>query len=41
MQHIGGLRKAKLRGPLKVDWLFLFACAANLLRIPKPRAQCA
>jgi len=39
LKHIGGLRKVKLRGLGKVDWLFVFGCAAyNLLRIPKLRA---
>ena len=42
MKQIGGLRKVKLRGLVKVEWLFVFTCAAyNLLRIPKLRAQCA
>jgi IS5 family transposase len=41
LKQIGPLRKVKLRGLEKVDWLFLFSCAAfNLLRIPKLRAQC-
>ena len=36
------LRKVKLRGLPKVDWLFLFSCAAfNLFRIPKLKARCA
>jgi len=36
------LRKVKLRGLAKVEWLFVFACAAyNLLRIPKLNEQCA
>lgn len=40
LKQIGGLRKVKLRGLAKVDWLFVFGCAAyNLLRIPKLRAQ--
>ena len=40
MKQIGGLRKVKLRGLAKVEWLFVFTCAAyNLLRIPKLRAQ--
>lgn len=39
LKQIGGLRKVKLRGLAKVDWLFVFGCAAyNLLRIPKLRA---
>jgi transposase len=42
MKQIGGLRKVKLRGLAKVEWLFVFACAAyNLLRIPKLKEQCA
>ena len=42
MKQIGGLRKVKLRGLAKVEWLFVFTCAAyNLLRIPKLKAQCA
>ena len=42
MKQIGGLRKVKLRGLAKVEWLFVFTCAAyNLLRIPKLRSQSA
>jgi IS5 family transposase len=42
LKQIGGLRKIKLRGLEKVDWLFVFGCAAyNLLRIPKLRNQSA
>jgi transposase len=42
MKQIGPLRKVKLRGLAKVDWVFVFSCAAyNLMRIPKLRAQCA
>jgi transposase len=42
LKQIAGLRKVKLRGLPKVDWLFVFGCAAyNLLRIPKLREQCA
>ena len=42
MKQIGGLRKVKLRGLEKVEWLFVFTCAAyNLLRIPRLRGQCA
>ena len=34
--------KVKLRGLAKVDWLFVFSCAAfNLIRIPKLRTQSA
>lgn len=41
LKQTGSLRKVKLRGLPKVDWLFLFSCAAfNLLRIPKLREQC-
>jgi hypothetical protein len=40
MKQIGGLRKVKQRGLAKVEWLFVFTCAAyNLLRIPKLRAR--
>jgi IS5 family transposase len=36
MNSVGGIRKVKLRGLLKVDWLFLMTAAAfNLWRIPK------
>jgi transposase len=42
LKQIGPMRKVKLRGLAKVDWLFVFSCAAlNLLRIPKLRGQCA
>jgi transposase len=42
MKQIGGLKKVKLRGRAKVEWLFVFTCAAfNLLRIPKLRENCA
>ena len=42
LKQIGPLKKVKLRGLTKVDWLFVFSCAAfNLLRIPKLREQCA
>jgi IS5 family transposase len=42
LKQIGGLRKVKLRGLEKVDWLFVFGCAAyNLLRIPMLKARCA
>lgn len=42
LKQIGPLRKVKLRGLAKVDWLFVFSCAAfNLFRIPKLREQCA
>jgi transposase len=42
LKQIGPLKKVKLRGLAKVDWLFVFSCAAfNLIRIPKLRAQSA
>jgi transposase len=42
LKQVGGLKKVKLRGLWKVDWLFLFGCAAfNLYRIPKLREQSA
>lgn len=42
LKQIGPLKKVKLRGLAKVDWLFVFSCAAfNLFRIPKLRGQCA
>jgi IS5 family transposase len=42
LKQIGPLKKVKLRGLAKVDWLFVFSCAAfNLLRIPKLREQFA
>ncbi len=42
LKQIGSLKKVKLRGLVKVDWAFVFNCAAfNLMRIPKLRAQCA
>ncbi len=42
LKQIGPLKKVKLRGLAKVDWLFVFSCAAfNLLRIPKLREQWA
>jgi len=40
LKQIGNLRKVKLRGLAKVDWLFVFGCAAyNLIRIPKLRER--
>lgn len=40
LKQIGPLKKVKLRGLAKVDWLFVFSCAAfNLFRIPKLREQ--
>jgi transposase len=42
LKQIGPLKKVKLRGLAKVNWLFVFSCAAfNLIRIPKLRAQSA
>jgi len=36
LKQTGPLRQTKLRGIGKVDWLFVFSCAAhNLLRLPK------
>lgn len=40
MKSVGWIRKVKLRGLAKVDWVFVFGCAAyNLMRIPKLRQQ--
>ena len=42
LKQIGPLKKVKLRGLAKVDWLFVFSCAVfNLIRIPKLRALSA
>src|SRR5450631_3113536 len=51
LKQTGPLRQVKLRGLHKVDWLFIFSCAAhNLMRLPKlialgrqarPMEQCA
>jgi hypothetical protein len=42
LKQIGPLKKVKLCGLAKLDWLFVFSCAAfNLIRIPKLRAQSA
>ncbi|WP_433975782.1 IS5 family transposase [Tunturiibacter lichenicola] len=51
LKHIGPLRQVKLRGLHKVDWIFVFSCAAhNLVRLPRliahqagqgPQQQCA
>jgi hypothetical protein len=42
LKTIAGLRKVKLRGLKKLDWVVLFASAAfNLLRIPKLMARAA
>jgi transposase len=40
LKQTGPLRQVKLRGLAKVDWLFVFSCAAhNLLRLPRLMAQ--
>jgi len=40
LKQTGPLRQVKLRGLAKVDWLFVFSCAAhNLLRLPRLIAQ--
>ena len=40
LKQTGPLRQVKLRGLDKVDWLFVFSCAAhNLLRLPRLIAQ--
>src|SRR6202007_802906 len=40
LKQTGPLRQSKLRGLSKVDWLFVFSCAAhNLLRLPRMIAQ--
>src|SRR6266700_4867569 len=40
LKQTAGMRQVKLRGLEKVQWLFVFSCAAyNLLRIPKLREQ--
>jgi hypothetical protein len=42
LKQTGPLKKIKLRGMPKVEWLFVFCCAAcNLFRIPKLRQQLA
>jgi len=42
LKTIGGMRKVKLRGLPKVDWLVVFASAAfNLIRLPKLLARAA
>ena len=36
LKQTGPLRQVKLRGLAKVDWIFVFSCAAhNLLRLPR------
>ncbi len=40
LKQTGPVRQVKLRGLKKVDWLFVFSCAAhNLIRLPKLLAQ--
>jgi transposase len=40
LKQTGPLRQVKLRGLKKVDWLFVFSCAAhNLIRLPRLLAQ--
>jgi len=40
LKQTGPLRQVKLRGLHKVDWLFVFSCAAhNLCRLPRLIAQ--
>jgi IS5 family transposase len=40
LKQTGPLRQVKLRGLEKVDWLFVFSCAAhNLTRLPRLMAQ--
>jgi transposase len=40
LKQIGPLRQVKIRGLEKVDWLFVFSCAAhNLIRLPRLMAQ--
>ena len=40
LKQTGPLRQTKYRGLEKVDWLFVFSCAAhNLLRLPRLMAQ--
>lgn len=42
LKQTGPLRQVKLRGVEKVDWLFVFSCAAhNLIRLPRLMAQSA
>jgi transposase len=41
LKQTGPLRQVKLRGLHKVDWQFVFSCAAhNLCRLPRLMAQC-
>ncbi|MDX6459838.1 MAG: hypothetical protein QOE55_3535 [Acidobacteriaceae bacterium] len=40
LKQTGPIRQVKLRGRHKVDWLFVFSCAApNLSRLPRLIAQ--
>src|SRR5277367_2486465 len=40
LKQTGPMRQVKLRGLEKVDWLFVFSCAAhNLIRLPRLMAQ--
>jgi hypothetical protein len=40
LKQTGPMRQVKLRGLHKVDWLFVFSCAAhNLMRLPRLIAQ--
>jgi transposase len=40
LKQTGPLRQVKLRGLAKVDWIFVFSCAAyNLLRLPRLLAR--
>ena len=40
LKQTGPIRQVKLRGLHKVDWLFVFSCAAhNLSRLPRLIAQ--
>ncbi len=40
LKQTGPLRQVKVRGLAKVDWVFVFSCAAhNLLRLPRLIAQ--
>jgi hypothetical protein len=42
LKQIGPPEEGETGGLAKVDWLFVFSCAAfNLIRIPKLRAQSA
>jgi transposase len=42
LKQTGPMRQVKLRGLHKVDWLFVFSCAAhNLCRLPRLMAQSA